>query len=177
MISRGLAPAFVAYVAPVAVAACEPSVATPSDVFTAGPSCAMSRAVDETRSVALLPANDAGDGIVFQMVFDGNACAWQEKLIVYDCNSGNGVVIGTDYRNLMAELEVTGIDRMIGRMAGGGQTLAAIAARAPAEGYGPAISLPAGARISVNGIVMPTDCACALLYGDDATNTTTGVPQ
>ncbi len=62
-------------------------------------------------------------------------------------------------------------------IAGGGQIPVAIAARPRVEGDGPAISVAAGALINGAGIVMPTERACALFYGDVANNTTTGVSQ
>jgi len=162
---------------PGAALACSPTLNTPSDRFVTGEACAMSRHVDAIRTVGLSPARDIGHGIVVQDIFDGNACYWEANLIVFDCAAGTAAIIGPDNRALMDEPRRTGIDKITDRIAAGAQSLDAIAARAATEGYDAAPLLHVGARINVNGISMPTDCACALFYAAQGNNKTAGRPQ
>jgi len=145
--------------------ACMPQLMTPSDTPDAGEACALQWTLAEMRAVGLGPARVLDSGLIVQDVFDGNACYWEANLLVHDCAAGVAIVVGPDNRELMLEPRETGIDRIAAALESGVLTqLTALAGVAQAEGYPPALTVPSGSAIAVNGQTIDISCACATLF-------------
>lgn len=153
---------------PGAALACSPALLEPSEVPNTGPDCAINWAVDEIRAVGLSPATDLGGGLVMQHAFDGNACYWDDALLLQDCAAGSAMLVGPDKRVLMDEPRETGLDRIRATLTGdqGAATLDRVADMARDEGYGAPAALAPGDTLDMNGWPLPTHCACRHFYPD-----------
>ena len=149
--------------------ACMPQLMVPSTTPKAGEACAVTWTLTGIRAVGLSPARVLETGLVVQEIYDGNACYWEANLLVHDCAAGTAMVIGPDMRELMTEPRETGIDRIAAGIDSGALAdLATLARRAVAEGYPPALTVPAGSAIAVDGQAVDISCACATYFPGSA---------
>ena len=145
--------------------ACLPQMLTPSSTPKVGEACAISWTLTDIHVVGLTEATVLPSGLIVQDIYDGNACYWEANLLVHDCAAGVAIVVGPDNRELMLEPRETGIDRIAAALESGVLTqLTALAGVAQAEGYPPALTVPSGSAIAVNGQTIDISCACATLF-------------
>ena len=151
-----------------AALACSIIEFTPSDGPVRGASCSYTYYVNTARAVGLSEASDLGGGYVIQHATDGNACYREWNVVLHDCTTRNVLVIGSARADYPWDPEPPMYDLFdqveTAAAAGRPLTLDALAGLAAAAGYGNALRVPVGTRLSINGYRVPSDCACDTFY-------------
>lgn len=141
---------------------------TPSDGPVRGAACSHTYYVSTSRAVGLSEASDLGGGLVVQHATDGNACYREWNIVLHDCTAREVLVIGPARADYPWDPEppMFALFERIEAAAAAGRPLSldALAGLASAAGYGNALRVPVGTRLSINGYQVPSDCACDTFY-------------
>ncbi|WP_112308907.1 hypothetical protein [Pseudogemmobacter bohemicus] len=148
--------------------ACSPAPMKPSSKAIRGENCAVSWQVSEYGTVGISAARPVAPGFVWQETYEGNACNGVVTVVVQDCRSGQVLLLGEAFYDLMQPETSKRLDELLAQVEKAGAKpgfgLSGAQALAEKRGLTRVRAVTTADRIHMSGKSVRLDCGCKTLF-------------